>query len=87
LAGRNARLAALLTDPKKTETERFWDTMEEMERQAKVLHRGLDGYSRSKMWEFMLVMIGARMLKKEDMAVFSAELQQEMAYAFEENRR
>jgi hypothetical protein len=31
LAARNIRIAALLTDPKKNETERFWGAMEKME--------------------------------------------------------
>jgi len=69
LAERNARLVALLTDPKKNETERFWDAMEVMEREAKVLQKCLDGHSRSKMWLFMLSMISVGMLKKEDMAM------------------
>ena len=34
LADRNARIVALLTRPEKTETERFWDAMEVMEKEA-----------------------------------------------------
>ena len=30
LAGCNARIATMLADPGKTETERFWDTLKEM---------------------------------------------------------
>jgi predicted protein tyrosine phosphatase len=83
LAARNGRIAALLTDPKKNETERFWDAMEKMEKEARVLRKCLDGHSRSKMWEYMLSMIHAGMLKKEDLAQFSDALQQELSYAFE----
>lgn len=48
LADRNTRIATLLTDPEKTETERFWDAAEEIEREARVLRECLDGHSRSK---------------------------------------
>ena len=84
LVSRNARIAALLTDPKKNETERFWDAMEEMEKEAKVLRYCLDGHSRSKMWLFMLAMARAGMLTKDDLAVFSEELQKEIGYVFDE---
>ena len=83
LAARNGPIAALLTDPKKNETERFWAAMEEMEKEAKVLRYCLDGHTRSRMWEYMLSMIHAGMLKKEDLAQFSDELQQELSYVFE----
>lgn len=86
LADRNARIAAMLTDAKKNETERFWDAMEQMEREAKVLQKCLDGHSRSKMWLYMLTMIRAGMLIKEDVGVFSAELQKEIACAFDEGK-
>jgi hypothetical protein len=84
LAEQNARIVRLLTDRKKNETERFWDAMEVMEREAKILRKCLDGHSRSKMWLFMLSMIQVGMLKKEDMAVFSEELRNEIGYAFDE---
>ena len=53
LAEKNARIVALLTNPKKNETERFWDALEVMEREANILQKCLDGHSRSKMWFFM----------------------------------
>ena len=83
LAERIGRIAALLTNPKKSETERFWDTMEEMEKEAKVLRYCLDGHSRSKMWLFMLSMIHAGMMKKEDFAECSEELRQSISYVFD----
>jgi hypothetical protein len=43
LAERNARIVALLTNPKKNETERFWDALEVMDKEAKVLQRCLGG--------------------------------------------
>jgi hypothetical protein len=83
LAKQNARIAAVLTAPGKTETERFWDTMEAMKEEAKTLHRCLDGHSRSSMWLFVALMIRVGMITKEDMAGFSEELQQEVARAFD----
>ena len=83
LADRNARIAALLTAAKKTETERFWDTMAEMQKEAKVLQTCLDGHSRSQMWLFARLMIYAGMLKKEDLKDFSDEFQREASYVFE----
>jgi hypothetical protein len=75
LAERNAQITRKLTDTKKTETERFWDVMEETEKEAKTLRKCLDGHSRSKMWLYMVTMRGAGMLKREDLANFSEELQ------------
>jgi hypothetical protein len=86
LMDRNARVAAILADPTKNETQRFWDAMKEMEREASVLQQCLDGHSRSKMWLYMLAMIRAGMLTRDDMVVFSADLQKEVAYAFEEEK-
>lgn len=83
LAARNGPIAALLTDPKKNETERFWDAMAEMEKEAKVLRYCLDGHSRSKMWTYMLSMSHAGMMTKEDLAQFSDELQKELSYVFD----
>lgn len=83
LAARNAEITALLTNPAQDETERFWTAMAEMEKQAKVLRRCLDGHSRSNMWEFMLAMIHAGMLTRDDLAQFSDELQRELAYALD----
>jgi hypothetical protein len=74
LATQNAKAASLLTDPRRNETKRFWDAMELMEKEAKVLRRCLDGHSRSKMEFFMMDMIGHGMLKEEDLAGFSEEL-------------
>ncbi len=82
LAECNARITALLTAPGKNETERFWDAHEAMEKEAKILRRCLDGHSRSSMWLFVITMIRAGMLKKEDMLEFSEELQKQASYAF-----
>lgn len=83
LAERTGRIAVLLSNSKKSETERFWAAMEQMEKEAKVLRHCLDGHSRSNMWIFMLSMIRAGMMKKEDLAEFSEELQQSISSVFE----
>jgi hypothetical protein len=84
LAERHADIMRKFTDPEKTETERFWDTMEAIEVEARILRQCLDGHSRSKMGLYLLTMARAGMLKKEDLAGFSDELRQQLAYAFEE---
>jgi hypothetical protein len=78
IAERNTLIAAMLADPKKTETERFWDALEKMEKEAKTLRRCLDGHTRSNMWLHMMSMRAAGMLKKADLADFSEELQKQV---------
>ena len=78
LAERNARIVGKLTDANKTETERFWDALEIMEKEAKTLRRCLDGISRSKMRLRLIEMRAAGMLKPEDLAGFSQELQEQI---------
>ncbi len=75
LAGRNARIVRMLTDSKKSETERFWDAEEQIQKEAKTLHRCLDDLARSKMWLRLMEMRAAGMIRREDLAEFSAELQ------------
>ena len=74
LATVNAKSATLLSDPRRNETERFWDATELMEKEARVLRRCLDGHSRSKMEIYMIEMAAHGMLKEEDFAGFSEEL-------------
>ena len=78
LAERNARIVRKLTNPKKTETERFWDAEEQIPKEAKTLRRCFDDISRSKMWLRLMEMRAAGMLKREDLADFSAELQKQV---------
>jgi hypothetical protein len=75
IAERNATIRQLLDDPKKTETERFWDVLQEMEKEVKILRACLDDHSRSKMWFHLVLMRKAGMLKREDLATLSVELQ------------
>ena len=84
LAKCNARVAALLTDPKRNESERFWDATEAMKKEARVLRICLDDHARSRMWLSILTMIQAGMIEEKDLADFSEELRQEVHYAFAE---
>lgn len=87
LAEQNARIALMLADPNKNETERFWAAMEAMHKESKTLHMCLDGLSRSQMPFKLILMRGAEMLRKEDLAGFSEELQRQVFNEFFEKRR
>ena len=78
LVERNAHIARLLTDSKKSETERFWEAEEEARKVARTLRDCLDGHSRSKMTYFLYAMRAAGMLRKEDLVDFSQELQMQI---------
>lgn len=71
----------MLADPGKNDTQRFWDTLEQMEKEAKVLQRCLDGYSRSNMLMHTILMLNAGILTKEDLMGFSETLQQQVSRA------
>jgi hypothetical protein len=87
LAAHNQRFAALLTQRKKTETERFWQTLDKMKAEAGVLERCLNGHSRSKMEMFMAEMIACGLLTKAEITEFSPELQRHLEFAFERGLR
>jgi hypothetical protein len=78
LAERNAYIVEKLTDPQKTDTERFWDAAEAVQEEAKTLRRCLDDLSRSNMWLTLLLMRRVGMLRKEDLVGFSEELQKQV---------
>jgi len=78
LATQNARIARMLTDPKKNETGRFWDAMDEMKREAETLRTCLDGHSRSEMIFYLVLMRKVGMVTKEDLADFSEDLQKQV---------
>ena len=76
LAEQNARMARLLTDQKKNETERFWDAWDAMQKEAKTLRWCLDNHSRSNATLHMISMRSVGMLQKQDLTGFSEELQE-----------
>ncbi|NET40182.1 MAG: hypothetical protein F6K19_50985 [Cyanothece sp. SIO1E1] len=79
LKEKNEVLATRLKALGKTETERFWDAFEQMKKEKKVLESCLDDFSRSNMFFSMTLMLKCGMLKKEDLNVFSKELQSELS--------
>ena len=76
LAKQNARIADMLADPKKNETERFWDALDEMQKEAKTLRACLDRHSRSNMMFSLVAMRAVGMINAEDLADFSEELRE-----------
>ena len=86
LAERNPRIIRVLSDSKKSETERFWDAFHLMEKEAKTLVRCLDGHSRSSMQIYMASMLHAGMLKEEDLHVFSDEVREQLSFAIPKKR-
>ena len=80
LAERNPRIAAVLSDPKRAETERFWEAEKLIGKEARILARCLDDIRRSRMWERLAEMRAARMIRREDLAEFSAELQDQVFF-------
>ena len=80
IAERNAKIKAMLEDPAKTETERFWEVQQIMEKEARILETCLDGHSRSKMWFHLMLMRKAGMITGDDVADFSQELQKQVFF-------
>lgn len=78
LKDKNEQLVQLLTDPKQTSTEQFWDTLDLMNREKKVLQDCLDGHSKSQMFFYMAIMLRHGMLKEEDLDEFSPELRERL---------
>ncbi len=56
LARRNAEILAIFTDEARTPSEQFWDTKEEMDEEARILHDSLGRFARSQMRTNLLVM-------------------------------
>jgi len=76
---KNHEILGILTSPEKSPTEQFWDTLDVMEKESKVLVDCLDGHSRSNMFMHMSLMCRYGMLTQEDLKCFSEELQESMA--------
>ena len=74
LADRNRRIAAVLTEAGKTETERFWAAEKLIANEARALQRSLDDIRRSQMINRLLEMRLSGMIHREDLADFSPKL-------------
>jgi len=74
----NKKLVHILSHPKETQTETFWDTKKKTDKSAKILRDCLDGHSRSRMTRYIIVMINYGMITLDDLNEFSTELQEHM---------
>ena len=78
LKEKNQELIDMLSALDKTPTEQFWDTLERMKKEKRILQDCLDPHSRSKMFMSMMLMLRCGMLKEEDLEGFSDELKGEL---------
>ena len=78
LKSRNQELIAILTDPKRDETERFWDAHKRMDEVGRVLRDCLDGHSRSRLYLALMLMRKHGMLLDEDLHHFTPETADEL---------
>lgn len=76
LEEKNRKFASSLNEPGKTETERFWETLEAMDEEAGVLRACLDDHRRSEMINSMSLMFFHGMISVEDLEQFSSELRE-----------
>lgn len=76
LAERNKTFISMLNDEDRTPTEQFWDTLDAMKKEAKILQDCLDGYSKSDMDMHILLMLRHGLMNEEDLDGFSEELRE-----------
>lgn len=77
LKEKNAEIVAILEAEEKSQTERFRDARDKIERERKILEACLDPHSRSKMQIHLLLMYRYGMLKDADLDNFSGELREQ----------
>jgi len=82
----NEELKNLLLTPDQTPTERFWNTHEKITKEAKILHRCLDGHSRSRMASFIYMMLDCGLMDLDDLSQFSDELRESAKRWFQEEQ-
>jgi hypothetical protein len=78
ITGINKKLLHVLSNPRKTQTDTFWDTKEKADKSARILRDCLDGHSRSSMTRFFFLMLKHNMITLDDLTEFSTELQEHM---------
>ena len=74
LRERNKELIVLLIDESKTPTERFWAVEEKAEKEAKILRKCLDGFSKSQAPLYLINLFRFGFMREEDLAGFSDEI-------------
>ncbi|MGM0601319.1 MAG: hypothetical protein ACQETH_16025 [Candidatus Rifleibacteriota bacterium] len=77
LKNRNKEISNLFLNVNQTATENFWNTKEIIAKEAKILQDCLDGISKSKMKERIIIMFRYGLFQKKDIKSFSLELQKE----------
>lgn len=85
LEQQNHTLRRLLDQPEQTPTTVFWQAKEFADEQARVLVNCFDGHSRSKMDDFLVLMIRHKVVRRTDLDEFSAELPARLGGLFEES--
>ncbi|MBU0711773.1 hypothetical protein KJ762_02350 [bacterium] len=75
LKEKNIEIKQILEADGKSETDRFWDARDKIEKERKILIDCLDDYSRSNMVFHMCLMYKYGMLKEDDLLKFSDEIQ------------
>ena len=80
LAEKNLRIAAVLADAAKTDTDRFWDAEKLIGKEVRILRRCFDDIRRSRMWERLAEMRDAGVIRREDLTEFSPKLQDQVFY-------
>ena len=85
LEQQNHTLRSLLDQSDQTPTAIFWQVKEFADEQARVLVNCFDGHSRSKMDEFLMLMIRHKVVKRTDLSEFSEELQARLSWLFKES--
>ena len=78
----NPRIASILTDPKLSETDRFWTAAKLVSEESRVLDRCLGDIRRSQMVSSLRSMREAGIIERDDLAAFSAELRDSIFYDF-----
>jgi hypothetical protein len=78
LSGKNREILAILTDENRTPTEQFWDAMEKIKEEARILVNCLDGHSRSKMHGYVLLMHRHGLIRDDDLGEFSEALREQI---------
>lgn len=82
LAEQNVMILQVLTDPNRSQTERFWDAFNRAKEVREILTDCLDGHSKSKMVLYMRLMLRAKMMCQDDLVSFSDELQSHLKIEF-----
>ena len=76
LKKKNAEMRDIIEDKGLSETEKFWNIVKFQKAESKILRDCLDGFSRSNMGLHMALMKNAGMIRQEDIAEFSKDLQE-----------